>query len=91
MGRKEDTMYFFTIPRLYDGNLVHIVKRFRSDKDDLRKWQDPYNSQIAAICTFDDRTGDFKPLILRLPHSREWVSAKDVNLMKVLRDQNEVS
>ena len=82
-------MYFFTTPRLYDGNIVHIVKRFRSEKDDLRNWRDPYDSQLVAICTFDDRTGDFKPMIIRLPHSREWASAKDVNLLKLLRGQTE--
>ena len=82
-------MYFFVLPRLYDGNLIYVVKRYRSTRDDLRNWQDPYDSQIAAICTFSDRLGDFEPLNIRLPGSREWIPAKDVNLIKLLRNQNE--
>ena len=79
-------MYFFTLARVYDGNLIHVMKWYSSDPDALKRKAKFYDADVATVSTFDESVGEFNPVWIRAPHTVEWVPARTVNLVKLVRN-----
>ena len=79
-------MFFCTLARMYDGNLIHDMKWYSSDPDDLKRKAKFYDTDVMTISTFNERYGEFKPVWIRLPHTMDWIPARNVNLTKAVRE-----
>lgn len=79
-------MYFYTLARIYNGNLIHIMKWYSSDPDGLKQKVMFYDSDVVTISTFNENVGEFKPLWIRAPHTIDWLPARNVNLIKMVRE-----
>ena len=79
-------MYFYTLARLYDGNLLHVMKWYSSDPEMLKRKVMFYDTDVVTISTFDNSDGEFKPVWIRMPRTIDWLPARDVNLLKAVRE-----
>lgn len=81
-------MYFYTLVRIYDGNMIHLMKFYSSDIDSLKRHGHFYDSDVVTISRFNQQDGEFIPMLVRLPHSSEWVPARTVNIRKQIAAAN---
>lgn len=79
-------MYFYTLARIYNGNLIHVMKWYSSDINRLKRMVVFYDSDVVTVSTFDESVGEFKPVWIRAPHSMGWTPARKVNLIKMVRE-----
>lgn len=82
-------MYFYTLVRLYDGNMIHLMKFYSSDIDSLKRHNHFYDGDVVTISRFDEKAGEFIPKLVRLPHSSEWIPARSVNIRNTLTSHAE--
>ena len=79
-------MYFYTLARIYDGNLIHVMKWYSSDPYRLKRKVMFYDTDVVTISIFDEYVGEFKPVWIRAPHSMDWLPSGNVNLIKMVRE-----